>query len=130
MIDLTHASSIGPLITNDETVVRLPADLQSLLLDANGFVIFDGGLHVRGICDAPDWHSLERFWIGEYALWRLYPTVRPDDVPFAQDFLGDQFLLRRGRVIHLDGEIGSIDEVGLGLNEFLESAFTNPDDCR
>ncbi len=37
--------------------------------------------------------TLRQVWIGEDRLSRLYPAVNADDVPFAQDCFGDQFLL-------------------------------------
>ncbi len=58
----------------------------------------------------------------------LYPSVQPDDVPFAQDFLGDQFLLREGSVVRLSGETGHIEQTGLDLSNFLDSAGRNPEE--
>jgi hypothetical protein len=127
MIDLSHASFIGPPRSDAKTLDKLPQNLREVLLAANGFIVFGGGLHVRGICDVPDWHSLNRAWTGENALSNLYSTVDPDDIPLGQDFLGDQFLLRSGLVIRLSGETGEIEQTGLDLELFLDSAQENPD---
>ncbi|HKV03851.1 MAG TPA: SMI1/KNR4 family protein [Candidatus Acidoferrales bacterium] len=127
MIDLSQASFIGPQLSDPRTPAELPPDLRNLLRSANGFVLFGGGLHVRGWCETPEWHSLHRVWTGEDSLARAYPFVRPDDVPFAEDFLGDQFLLRGGKVARLAGELGEVEKLGMGLNEFLDSAQANPD---
>jgi hypothetical protein len=98
-----------------------------LLTVANGFVLFDGGLHVRGVCDVPQWHSLTRIWTGSDALSSLYPSVRPEDVPFAEDFLGDQFLLRDGAVVRLSGETGETEEIGVDLDRYLDSVVDDPE---
>jgi len=127
MIDLRNASFIGPPQSDPKTMAKLPPELRDLLVTANGFIVFGGGLHVRGVCDVPDWHSLNRVWTGDHALAQLYAAVRPDDIPFAQDFLGDQFLLRSGLVIRLSGETGEIEDTGLDLMLFLDSAQENPD---
>ena len=127
MMDLTRASFIGPKQTNLRELDDLPLELRTLLTVANGFVVFDGGLHVRGVCDKPDWHSLRRVWIGTDALSSLYPKVRSDDIPFAQDFLGDQFLLRDGLVVRLYGETGETKEIGIGLEVFLDSVAEDPE---
>jgi hypothetical protein len=126
MIDLSHASFIGPEIPDLRKAAILPLDLRNVLLAANGFILFGGGLHVRGICDAPDWHSLDQAWTGEDALCVLFPSVQCDDVPFAEDFLGDQFLLRDGLVLRLFAETGELEEMGIGLNAFLGSVSEDP----
>lgn len=128
MIDLSQASFIGPKPNDREAFTKLPAELRDLLFSVNGFVLFGGGLHVRGVCDAPVWHSLGRVWHGADALGQLYASLHPDDIPFAQDCLGDQLLLRDGLVIRLFGETGEINETGIGLTEFLESAQEDPDE--
>jgi hypothetical protein len=83
---------------------ELPADVRALLVDVNGFVAFDGALHVRGVSAEPSWHSLSDAWRGEKALHRLFPSIAPADVPFAQDALGNQFVLREDRVWRLESE--------------------------
>ena len=40
-------------------------------------------------------------------------------MPFAQDSLGDQWLLRDGRVVRLSGETGDIEPLEIGLRDFL-----------
>ncbi len=117
----------GPPIDDFETLARLSNDLADLLSRVNGFVRYGGGLHVRGACQGPDWHSLRHAWDGEDALHRLYPgIVRPDDIPFGEDYLGDQFLLREGRVWNLGAETGDLDELGIGLAAFLAKVEADP----
>lgn len=125
--ELSHASFVGPTLTDRQSVSKLPAALGSLLLSTNGFIAFNGGLHVRGICDSPDWHSLHRVWNGDHAISRLYPAIPTDDIPFAEDFLGDQFLLRDGLAVRLYGETGQTEEMGMDLEVFLSSAFRDPE---
>ncbi len=42
------------------------------------------------------------------------------DIAFAQDQVGDQYLLRGSKIIHLDSETGEIDEFSSSLLEFLK----------
>lgn len=115
----------GPQV-DEERIAGLPAPYRTLLARTNGFVAFRGGLHVRGVCDAPDWHSLAQVQSGEYALHRLFTAVCPTDVPFAQDCLGDQFLLRDGVVHRLSGESGELTSLEIDFDEFFAQAERSP----
>jgi hypothetical protein len=112
-MELDRTTFRGPGIEDPGALGRVPGDLASLLRKVNGYIQFGGGFHVRGICREPGWHSLDEAWSGPSALWRLFPSVRPTDVPFGEDCLGDQYLLRDTRVLHLHGETGDIEEVSL-----------------
>ena len=116
----------GPPADDPEIHAALPADLGRLLGEINGFVQFQGGLHVRGICAEPEWHSLQQVWTGARPLHILYDEVRPDDVPFAQDCVGDQFLLRGGEVVRLLAETGELEELAVDLEGFLTAANADP----
>jgi hypothetical protein len=126
MIDLSTATYFGPTLNDQEALDMLPEDYREFLLQTNGCVLFGGGLHIRGFCDDPDWHSLRRAWIGDDSFHALYPEVREEDIPFAQDVLGDQFLLRAGSVVRLRAETGEIEECGIGLMALVETAAANP----
>src|SRR5262249_38743554 len=106
MMRLEHITYSGPPPDDGDLLTRLPAELSSLLRQPNGYIQFYGGLHVRGLCREPAWHSLRDAWDGEHAFHRLYPEVQPEDIPFAEDCLGDQFLLRDGLVWRLMAETG------------------------
>src|SRR5262249_50069797 len=80
----------------------------------------------RGACREPAWHSLRDAWFGEAAFHRLYPGVQAEDIPFAEDCMGDQFLLRGGQVWRLAGETGEIASMGVSLGEFLHSTQADP----
>lgn len=121
--DLTY---VGPEPDDPETLAMLSDEHQALLAELNGFVAFGGGLHLRGACRAPEWHSLRHVWRGPSALHLAYPTLAPDDVPFAEDALGDQYLLRGGRVFHLSAETGDLEPRDVGLSEFLTEAIADP----
>jgi hypothetical protein len=121
-----QVSYVGPPIDDQETLERLPADLKALLNQANGFIQFRGGLHVRGACRAPAWHSLREAWEGEDAFHSLYPDVNAGDVPFAEDCLGDQFLLRDEQVWKLSAETGEMGSLELSLREFFAAAQNDP----
>ena len=117
----------GPGIDDFEILDELPHALRELLDATNGFVQFDGGLHVRGACLDPAWHSLREAMHGERAFHRLYPDIiDPTDVPFAQDCGGDQFVLRGGEVHQLAAEVGELDPLDMTLREFLDHVQENP----
>ena len=117
---------IAPPIDDHELLARLPVPLRRMLEECNGYVLYHGGLHVRGACRAPTWHSLREVWQGPRALHRLFPAVRPDDVPYAEDAFGNQFLLRDGVVHKLSAEDGSVESLHLGLRAFDEAVRADP----
>lgn len=125
-MELPGLTFVGAAADDPDLLEALPADLRALLGELNGFVAFDGGLHVRGACREPVWHSLRRVWKGEAALHTRYVAVREDDVPFAQDAVGDQWLLRRGEVVRLRAETGDLVETARTLPEFLAAAVRDP----
>ena len=110
----------GPEITDEEILAELPVGLFEVVREWNGFVLHGGALHVRGACLEPEWHSLRVAWRGEGALHRLYDAVRAEDVPFAQDLFGDQFLWREEAVWRLFAETGDVEEMAGSLEEFWE----------
>jgi hypothetical protein len=126
-MNLTEVSFRGPPIDDPEILEELPADLRTFLEAENGFVRYTGGLHVRGACREPLWHSLREVMDGSTSLYRLYPdVVDPTDIPFAQDCSGDQFLIRGGEVHQLAAEVGEIDPLDKDLAQFLEDAARDP----
>lgn len=106
---------------------KLPDDLRSFLEETNGLVAFDGGLHIRGASNEPAWHSLRHVWLG-VPLHTLYPAVQPEDVPFAQDAVGDQWLLRDGQVVRLAAETGDIEPAWQSFGGFLQAVEATPID--
>jgi hypothetical protein len=96
------------------------------LEETNGFVAFGGGLHVRGICTAPDWHSLMRFWSGDDALHRIYTSISQEDLPFGEDALGDQFFLRGEECYRLVAEVDDIEALGCDFEGFISRALADP----
>ncbi len=117
----------GPPINDRSTLDRLPEELQDLLSTMNGFIALRGGLHVRGACVEPTWHSLASAWKGPQAIHELYPTVHEVDVPFAEDCVGDQFLLHDGSVMKLDAELGELYQVSDDLQRFLDLVQAHPE---
>ncbi|HEX6912498.1 MAG TPA: hypothetical protein VF142_18980 [Longimicrobium sp.] len=118
----------GPEIDDEDILADLPNALRKLLGSINGFVLFGGALHVRGAARAPAWHSLREAWRGAQSIHRLYPAIQPDDVPFGQDCVGDQYLLRGEHVIRLAAETGEVKALDLPLFPFLERACAEPDE--
>src|SRR5215208_1136534 len=106
-------------IEDVEMLPELPADLVRVLQDTNGFILYGGAVHVRGACFVPAWHSLRAAWRGPSAFHILYDNVRPSDIPFAEDQLGDQFLIREGVVLRLSAETGTIEPLADSLQDFF-----------
>ncbi len=125
-MELTDLTFIGPRIDDAGVLSGVTAKLSSLLHQVNGFIEFGGGLHVRGACLEPEWHSLRAAWHGQHAFAKLYGSVRAEDIPFGQDCVGDQFLLREGVVWRLEAETGDMESFACGLNEFLSRAQRDP----
>lgn len=121
--DITYT---GPPFDDAELLNELPPELAALLLDENGFIAVRGGLHIRGACRDPVWHSLRAAWLGDESVAARYPSVRPGDIPFGQDALGDQFLLRDGIVHRLTGDTGQLESLEVNLTEFISRATADP----
>lgn len=117
---------LGPPIDDPEILARLPATYAGLLARANGYVAYHGGLHLRGACLAPEWHSLRSAWFGERAVHKLFPVVAADDLPFGEDALGNQFVLRGGIVQRLDTELGEMQSLGVDLADFDAAVRADP----
>jgi hypothetical protein len=113
---------VGPEPDDAEVLEKVPADLRRFLTQTNGLVAYDGGLHIRGASTEPVWHSLRRVWFGSQAFHDRYRAVQADDVPFAQDAVGDQWLLRGTQVVRLEAETGDIEPLGQTFPEFLQAA--------
>ena len=116
----------GPPVDDEAILDLLPAPYATLLRSLNGYIAYHGGLHVRGACHEPAWHSLRYNWLGDGPLHKLYPTLTPDDIPFAEDALGDQFIVRGGIVHRLAGETGDVSSLGVDLPKFDERTRANP----
>ena len=125
-MELTDLTYQGPPIDEYSILEKLPADLRGFLEQVNGFIQFSGGLHIRGACQSPDWHSLSEIWFGSLALSKLYSTINDSDVPFGQDALGDQFILRDALVHRLMSETGEVTSLNCTFFSFLQSAQNDP----
>jgi hypothetical protein len=116
----------GPAIDDPEILDLLPSELRRLLSEVNGYVAYNGGFHLRGACTAPDWHSLRAAWSGPDAIHTLYSAVEPKDVPFGEDALGDQYLIRDGVVSRLLAETGELTSLDMDLYEFDRLVRADP----
>lgn len=117
---------IGDEITDTHILNRLPESYHRVLKHENGFILFEGGLHVRGAVLSPEWHSLRKVWFGDFALHAMFPAITETDVPFAQDCFGDQFVLRSDLVNKLHAEIGTLENLDMDLEAFLSCAREDP----
>ena len=97
----------------------LPVALARLLEPVDGLIAIDGGLHILGARSRLPWHDLHQVWKGELTLSILYDSVFPEDVPFATNCMGDQFLLRGEGVVQLIAETGELEDVDGSLESFL-----------
>lgn len=127
-MELTDISFTGPRIDDEQFINRLPDELALILQQINGFIQYQGGLHVRGACTQPAWHSLRHAMEGDAAFHNLYPDIKPTDIPFAEDCLGDQFLLRDGKVFRLLAETGELEPLETDLEGFFKAAAKDPID--
>ncbi len=118
-MELNRITWLGESIDDVELLPEVPANLARLLSERNGFIVDEGALHMRGACLAPEWHSLRAAWRGPGAFHFLYSTVKPSDIPFAQDQFGDQFLIRDDAIVRLSGETGEVSHQANSLEEFL-----------
>ncbi len=119
----------GGELTDLVTFARLPSYLQAFLRQQNGVVAYFGGLHLRGCVELPAWHSLGAAWQGEAAFWRTYDQVQQGDIPFGQDCVGNQFLLRGDAVLWLDTETGELADLEVDFKHFLFGAEKYPLDA-
>jgi hypothetical protein len=119
----------GGELTDLVSFARLPSYLQTFLREQNGVVAYFGGLHIRGCVSEPSWHSLSEVWQGANAFWRTYDTVVETDIPFAQDCVGNQFLLRGDAVLFLDTETGELADLEVDFKHFLFGAEKFPLDA-
>jgi hypothetical protein len=107
-LHLPHLIFSGPPLSDEPILSRLPAELATALRERNGCVAWQGVVHVRGACREPGWHSLRAASEGPDGFPNLYPELEPGDIAFAEEALGDQFILRDGRVLRLNSETGEV----------------------
>lgn len=116
----------GAALDDIDILDRLPMDLQQLLAQRNGFVAFRGGLHVRGACKEPLWHSLRAAMEGPESFAERYRVVKKGDVPFAQSVFGDQFILRDKGVFRLDAYADTLEPLADDLTSFFFKVQEDP----
>ena len=125
-MDLPGLTYRGAAIDDVEIIERLPMELQQLIAQRNGFVAFRGGLHVRGACTTPEWHSLRVAMEGPTSFRARFRTIKVGDVPFAQNLFGDQFILRGDKVYKLDSYADQLEEIASGLVDFFARVQQDP----
>ncbi|GAB2951847.1 hypothetical protein GCM10027048_16060 [Hymenobacter coalescens] len=123
MQDITY---IGEPVSDSATFKLLPFDMQAFMLQNNGLIAYFGGIHIRGCCQEPAWHSIKEAWQGENAFWRTYRNMKHSDLPFGQDAVGNQFFLRRGQVWFMDTETGEVQSLNVDFRRFIEGVERFP----
>jgi hypothetical protein len=112
-MELSNVTFGGPRFEEGSAIAAaLPDNLVGLLRQINGFILFEGGLHLRGVCTDPEWHSLASVTAGPQAMHTRYPALLASDVPFAQDCVADQYVLRDRVVQKLEAETGNLASSG------------------
>lgn len=124
-MEFTSVTYQGSAITDKQTFAQLPKELQNFLEQVNGIVVFGGGLQIYGCVVQPEWLSLGKAW---NELIRTYEHLTESDIPFAQDCMGDHFILRNSQVSYLNCETGELDNLELSFDDFLREAISNPVD--
>lgn len=119
--------SLPPANARDLSAIP-DAQLLEYFTRHNGLILCGGALHVRGLVPSPSWHALFDVWTGLDALHRSFHSVQEADIPFAQDCVGDQFLLRDGEVLRLSAEIDDTEPLGLDLDSFFTLAIEDTDE--
>jgi hypothetical protein len=115
--------------STDMTVLGfLPWELREIIEPTGGFILHHGAIHFRGCTFDPEWNSLRSIYHGDSSLKTSYPTVNVDDIPFAQDQLGDQYLLRGTEVMHLAAETGEVVRFARCLTEFMDGIESDIED--
>lgn len=125
-MEITHITFQGPELSDPEILNGVPPFLRAILNSVNGYIQFGGGLHVRGACSEPSWHSLRRAWRGPAAFHNLYDSVSADWLPFAEDCVGDQFFLDGEQVLRLFAETGDVERTDTTLSQFFETVEKDP----
>jgi hypothetical protein len=113
-------------ILDEETYELLPKEMQAFYDEVNGLVAYNGGFQIRGVGTGPSWNSLDEAWKGENAFHKTYKNLSPDDIPFAQDCMGDQYVFKAGSVWHLLTETGELDDLELEFDEFIDEVIEDP----
>lgn len=114
-------------IEDPDILSVLPNEYQSLLSMVNGFILKGGWFHVRGAVENPYWHSIREAFLGPRAIHKIFRSVIHGDIPFGQDSLGNQYLLRESNIFYLNGEKGTIDPIDIPFTDFIEGLFRNPE---
>jgi len=117
---------INQEISDTEVLDLLPPDMKLFYQEVNGLVAYNGGFQVRGIGTQPSWISLEHAWKGPNAFYKTYPKLSEEDIPFAQDCLGDQYVYRAGSIWQLLTETGELDDLELDFDEFMDEVTEDP----
>ncbi|MGL1932679.1 MAG: hypothetical protein OCC45_13120 [Desulfotalea sp.] len=126
-MELVNITYQGPKFEPDpEIEAMLSENLLALLKQINGFIQLAGGLHVRGLCSEPKWHNLREAILGENAIHKLYKKVQETDIPFAQDCMADQYILRDKSIYKLEAETGKFFCLEMTLADFFTAIDSDP----
>ena len=104
-----------PSILTNQTGPRM-TELAQLLATRNGFLAFDGALHVLPIGHVDQGYDLTRW--NSHTLWRnMYDNVQ-GCLFFAEDIFGEQFCIVDDQICRFDPETGEYDLMAESLEEW------------
>jgi hypothetical protein len=101
--------------------MEIPSIILKFLKKLDSFFMFNGGLQFFST------DKIIKYWTGKSAFHKHYDEIRPTDVPFAQDYFGDQFLLREKGVIKLYAETGEIEKLNLTISDWYKDVCADPE---
>ena len=100
----------------------LSNQIKKFINSLSDLYMYNGGLQFRNI------ENIIKLMRGQKAFYMHYNEILKTDIPFAQDYFGDQFFLRGNDVIKLYAETGDIEEYELDINSWFAKVEQNPEE--
>jgi len=99
-------------------------DLAELLEQRNGFLAFEGALHVFPLGPGAEGYELMAW--NSQELWRFaYDDMASDHLFFAEDVFGEQFSIRADRIWRFNPETGDSEDVAASLEHWAQGILQN-----
>lgn len=124
-MELPNTTYRNEIIEDRSTFDLLPNELKEFFLKCNGLVALNGGIQFKGCVNKPEWISLHETWKGKLKLLDVYESIAPNDIPFAQDAFGDQYIYRSGEIFQLNCESGELENLNCTLDQFVNNIKTD-----
>lgn len=118
----------GPRLPADlaERAGRHAADWSDLLSARNGWLAFDGALHLLPVGVPASGHSVEAW--NAPALWReAYGDLITDHVFFAEDLFGEQFCFHDNQICQFNPETADTEPIADTLSDWAAIILSDPE---